>query len=705
MQPSDVSTPRSFPRWVHGAALACALFAGGCGGGGSGSGTGAAPPPSTHVLGGSIAGLAGAGLVIANGDDTLALAAGSTAFSMPAPVATGAAYALAVRTQPANQQCSFANASGTMPDADMRNAVLTCATTAYRVGGSIQGLSASGLVLSSGAGSFAVAQGSTSFTSPAPVAVGGSWSIGVQAQPAGQVCTVVNGSGQMGGGDVGSVEVRCAAAVTAWRLGGSVSGLAGGLVLANGSDTVTLASDGTFGFPTLVSSGAGYQVVVRTPPVGQSCTIAQGNGTMGSADVGDVAVTCVRDTYTLGGTITGLARSGLRLANGGDTLDVAANASVFTMGQPVAYGANYAIAMARQPFGFSCLLGNASGTMGLASVGNVTVGCTAIAYQVTTFAGRNFPAPIDGQGTNAAFSRPSGIAADGAGNLFVADTGNNGIRKITPGGAVTTFAGGGGSSGFQDGAGMAALFDTPSGVAVDGSGNVFVADTNNHVIRKIDTNGNVTTLAGSAGTPGYLEGTGTAAQFSSPEGVAVGADGTVYVADTGNHVIRAIATNGVVRTVAGDGTAGMVNALGTAAQFDGPRSVTLDARGNLFVADTNNRLIRRIAPDGTVSHWAGTGAPGFANGDPVNTAQFNNPSGVAVDANGTVFVADTFNSRIRLIAPDRTVETLAGDGTFNWSDGSAANARFFAPQGVAVTAGGTVFVADTQNHRIRKIAP
>ena len=227
---------------------------------------------------------------------------------------------------------------------------------------------------------------------------------------------------------------------------------------------------------------------------------------------------------------------------------------------------------------------------------------------------------------------------DGDGNVLVADSDHHRIRKISPNGVVTTLAGSG-EEDFADGIGTAASFSSPCGVAVDGDGNVLVADYGNHRIRKISPNGVVTTLAGS-GEGDFADGIGAAASFSSPFGVAVDGDGNVLVADSMNHRIRKISPNGVVTTLAGSGEGDFADGIGTAASFNSPCGVAVDGDGNVLVADSMNHRIRKISPNGVVTTLAGSGEGDFADG--IGTAaSFSSPHGVAVDGDGNVLVADS----------------------------------------------------------------
>jgi hypothetical protein len=292
----------------------------------------------------------------------------------------------------------------------------------------------------------------------------------------------------------------------------------------------------------------------------------------------------------------------------------------------------------------------------------------------------------------------------------VADHYNHTIRKVTPGGVVTTLAGLAGSSGSTDGTGGAARFCYPWGVAVDSAGIVYVADWGNHTIRKVTADGVVTTLAGLAGSPGSADGTGSAARFYHPEGVAVDSAGIVYVADYDNETIRKVTPDGVVRTLAGQaGSWGSADGTGSAAQFNQPRGVAVDSTGNVYVADYDNDTVRKVTPDGVVTTLAGqAGSSGSADGTG-NAAQFHEPTGVAVDSAANVYVADWANNTIRKVTPAGVVTTLAGlaafdqhgNSIFGSADGTASAARFDEPYGVAVDSAGNVYVVDGENNTIR----
>ncbi|MGW8123546.1 Ig-like domain-containing protein [Roseivirga echinicomitans] len=261
--------------------------------------------------------------------------------------------------------------------------------------------------------------------------------------------------------------------------------------------------------------------------------------------------------------------------------------------------------------------------------------------EVSTFAGAGNYASVDGTGTSASFNMPDDIVLDASGNMYVSDFGSNKIRKITTNGVVTTFAGSG-VTGSANGNGVNASFNRPRGLTIDAAGNIYVADRDNNVIRKITPSGDVTTYAGS-GAWGSTNGASSNARFNSPNGVAVDASGNLFVTDGNNNLIRKIDTNGNVSTFA---------------SVANPFGIAIDAAGNLYVTERDNDFVRKIAPNGVVTTLAGTGTSGSTDG-PGLSASFNYPSGITVDAAGNVYVADKSNHKIRKIAPDGEVTTVA----------------------------------------------
>ena len=342
-------------------------------------------------------------------------------------------------------------------------------------------------------------------------------------------------------------------------------------------------------------------------------------------------------------------------------------------------------------------------------------------YVFSTLAGRSGYGTTDGSGSGAQFRAPSGVAADAAGNVYVADSANHTIRRMTPSGVVTTFAGVPAQTGSRDGAKSVARFNNPTGVAVDGAGSVYVADTWNHTIRKITPEGVVTTLAGSASTSefgfpagGYLDGIGTAARFNNPSGLALDTSGNIYVADSFNHVIRKVTSSNVVTTFSGcGGSPGSADGAAATARFNVPSGIAVDLAGNLYVADSGNFTIRKVTSLGRVTTLAGhAGSAGTADATG-NRAQFGSPfeptlspTGLAIDIEGNIYVADTASHTLRKVTSSGVVTTLAGAATKNdIADGLGSVARFSYPCGIAVDGATNVLVADTHNHTIRKVTP
>lgn len=349
---------------------------------------------------------------------------------------------------------------------------------------------------------------------------------------------------------------------------------------------------------------------------------------------------------------------------------------------------------------------DAAGTVYVADASNDTIRKITADRTVITLAGSpGLTGSADGTGAAARFGVPTGIAVDAAGTIYVADHDNQTIRKVTPTGVVTTFAGTAGAVGGGDGTGAAARFRSPAALAFDGAGTLYVADQDNSAIRQISAAGVVTTLAGSAQQAGSNDGTGDAARFAFPSGVAVDAAGVVYVADQDNNTVRRITATGIVTTAAGAPLQfGAVDATGAAARFNFPAGVGADGAHDLYVADSNNHVIRKITAGGTAMTLAGKpGVSGSADGTG-SAARFEFPAGLAVDAAGTIYVTDQAGHNLRKITPAGVVTTLAGmSETPGSADGTGAAARFTAPADVAVDAAGNVYVADQGNHTIRKV--
>lgn len=341
---------------------------------------------------------------------------------------------------------------------------------------------------------------------------------------------------------------------------------------------------------------------------------------------------------------------------------------------------------------------------GLSNTATITIDVTDVdesassaSYTVSTFAGST-QGFLDGQATAALFDNPTGVEVDASGNVYVADSGNRRIRKIDTNGNVTTIAGSGGSV-ITDGQGSNASFSFPRALGINSSGIIFVSDEN--AIRAIDGTNNVTTLAGN-GSTGFIDGQNLAARFRINKGIDVDGNGNIIIADESNQRIRKIDLAGNVTTIAGS-SQGEADGNGTAATFRNPADIAVDTNGNIYVVDNSNNRIRKIDPNNNVTTFAG-GTQGFADGQGT-AARFNRPNGITIDSNGNLYITDTNNIAIRRIDPSGNVVTIAGGNLIGVGsiDGAGNVANFDLTQGIAVDANGVIYVADPRNHRIRKI--
>jgi len=352
---------------------------------------------------------------------------------------------------------------------------------------------------------------------------------------------------------------------------------------------------------------------------------------------------------------------------------------------------------------------DAGGNLHIADSGEARIRLVSAAGTITTLVGG--ATGDGGLGVFGYLSQPAGIARDNSGNTYVTDTNNNRVRKVAANGIVTTVAGTGepGLSG-DGGPATSAQLNSPAGLALDKSGNLYIADSNNRVIRKVSSAGTITTVAGTGGCCGYTGdgGPATSAQIGTPYGLAVDSSGNLYISDITNDVIRKVATSGTITTVAGNGTYGYSGDGGaaTSAEFRYPYGLAVDASGNLYIADRYNYRVREVS-GGIVTTIAGNGSCCFSgDGGPATSASLDAPSGVAVDTAGDLYIADTYNNRIREVTGG-TIETVAGDGTSGYSGdgGSATDATLQAPGSIAVDAAGIVAIADWNNNAARLLTP
>src|SRR6266581_4313909 len=372
--------------WISFLMASALLALSACSGRGDGGGGTGPGPASSFAIGGTTSGLSGTVVLQNNGGDNLAVSANGT-FTFSTAIVSGAAYSVAVLTQPTNpsQSCTVTNGSGTVGSTNVTNVAVSCATNTFTIGGTVSGLSGTGLVLrNNGGNDFTVSANGTLPFSPA-IASGAAYSVAVLTQPTNpsQSCTVTNGSGTVGSANVTNVAVSCV--TNNFTIGGTVTGHNGtGFTLRlNGTTNLIVPANAPFTFGA-IADGSAYSVAVFVQPLNQTCTVANGSGTLAGANVTNVAVSCTTDTHTIGGTVSGLSGTGLVLRNnGGDSLPVSANGT-FTFSTAIASGAAYSVAVLTQPANpsQSCTVTNGSGTVGSANVTNVSVSCATNTFTI-----------------------------------------------------------------------------------------------------------------------------------------------------------------------------------------------------------------------------------------------------------------------------------------------------------------------------------
>ncbi|MCB1192610.1 MAG: DUF1554 domain-containing protein [Leptospiraceae bacterium] len=719
---------------------------------------------NTYTIGGTVAGLAGSNMMLTNGTNTIGPISANGAYSFPA-VASGTAYTVVVTTQPYGapnniwQTCSVTNASGTVTTANINNVDINCTTNQYVVSGTISGYTAaSGMIISDGTNSLGpLAIGTNTFSFPTRDS-GSVYAVAVTTLPSApaQSCIVgggddSHGAGTLAGVNVTGISIICvddpaplpfsamipfapsffAMSSTQYTIGGSISGLTtpfgdGTFVIQNNSgDTLTITSDGSFTFPTAFPAGTLYNVTVVSNPQNpwQTCTVTNGTGTISTANITTVSISCVPEQYAVSsgpGGVTGL-NGNLTLSDGTNSTTLGAGDTEYTF-SPLDSGSTYGVYVASQPDGQVCAVENSlpSGEIQSADVTGMKVNCVdgysvggrvqkipsaplnIPLYQgdVAIMAGGGTSGSTDGNGVSAQFSTPSGVTTDGT-NLYIADSGSNKIRKVSLASpyTVSTIAGSGVAT-TVNGIGTSASFNNPAGIATDGT-NIYISEADGHTIRRIQiTTGEVTTLAGS-GSSGFADGLNVAAQFNSPAGLTIDVNNdSLYVADKGNNRIRKIRlSTGEVTTLAGDGTSAI---------FNKPNDVVLVGT-TLYVANTNGNNIKKVdVATGDVTTIAGNIAQISGDRDGLGTdARFNQPTYLTSDGYN-LFVSDSARNLIRRVKlTTGRVITIAGGGEQSGcgtecNDGKGVVARLNNPGGIS-TDGRNIYLADSSNHRIRMI--
>jgi len=566
----------------------------------------------------------------------------------------------------------------------------------YSIGGTVFGLSGS-VVLQDNNGDNLTITSNGSFTFATKVTNGNQYNVSVLSQPTGQTCSVSAGAGTVSGSNISNVTVVCS--TNSYTVGGSVSGLSGTVVLQNNSgDNLTVSANGSFTFATQIASGSPYSVTVLTQPTGQTCSASTSAGTVSGSNISNVTVVC-SNNYTVGGTVSGLT-STLVLQNKSNwtNLAVSINGNFAFVTLSVS-GSPYSVNVLDQPVGQTCSVSNGTGIVGSANVTSVTITCTTnnTPGYIYTVAGGNSDLNSLVDGDNGPATSAKLRNPHG---VAVDAAGNLYIAQLENGRIRKVDINGTITT--------LVVANQPTGIRLDSTtGNLYFSDSGNYVIRKVTTDGGSTTVAGS-GICGYSgdSGPATSAKLCAAQGVAVDATGNLYIADSGNYRIRKVAANGIITTVAGNGVAGYSgdNGLATSAQINFPYDIEVDGAGNLYIADHNNNRIRKVAANGIITTVAGNGVAGYTGDNGLATsAQIDTPSSVAVDGAGNLYVAEGLN--IRKVAANGIITTVAGNGIAGYfgDNGPATSASLNVPYGVAFDAAGNIYISDTGNNRVRKV--
>jgi sugar lactone lactonase YvrE len=623
----------------------------------------------------------------------------------------------------------------------------------YQVSITVTGLTSPGLVLQEGNNGLTTPPLAPTNNISVGFANGASYAFTVLTQPAGEVCTVVNGSGTIAGANVTNVAVNCAVTPppppVTYDLAGSVNGLVGtGLVLQlNGAQSLPITSNTGFAWTGALVNGQSYTVTILSQPAGSTCTVINGSGTIAGASLTNVAVNCAVTpppppvTYDLSGSVNGLVGTGLVLQlNGGLSMPITTNTGFAWTGALI-NGQTYIVTILSQPAGSTCTITNGSGTIAGASPVNVAVNCavppppvaftvggninglvgTGLALQVngsvnlpmTRNTGFTLPGTLANGQTYAVTiaSQPSASVctlSNGSGTIAKANVSNVAVNCVATGPSATLalFAGDINLQGTTDGIGTNARFDVTTGIATDNTGNIYVADYDNLAIRKIAPNGLVSTLPGLFGTY-FLVGMGYGP--SGPETLATDSAGNLYFTISAHYDVGAISPAGksTLKATLPDGPTCTGHDFNINCSYPSPPlGLAVDSANNLYVADTASNTIAKVSSAGVLTVLAGTsGKSGSADGTGTS-ASFYYPSGIALDSLGNLIVVDSGNNTVRKVSPTGVTSTLAGTaGKIGSADGTGGAASFNGLLGITIDTNDNVYVNDFGNCTIRKITP
>ncbi len=589
----------------------------------------------------------------------------------------------------------------------------------YQIGGSVQGLEANTSLKLSNAQEIihvmADAAGKATFVFQNRVAPLGSYDITIVpgSTPAGMTCSLgTDASGTGINKDVTTATIACSKFT--YSVGGQVSGLDAGLELVlkePNNAPLTISVNGSFTFPSKLALNSHVRVSVDAQPTGNICSVNVPTTSVTNT-VSDIVVICAKRSFKVSGAVSGLTlgQSVTLKNNGSDAQTVtysASGSSGFTFSSPIAFGSAYTVSVGTQPASQKCTISNASGTMGASDIASVSVQCADPTYTVSTFATQyalgNYGPP----------AIPIALGVDPSNNIYAIDKDSNKIRKITPSGTVSHFAGTG-AWGSDNGPALSASFKEPSGIVFDNGGNAYIVETYGHQIRKINTSGVVSTLTGS-GTCFARDGDLASASFCGNSAIAIDVSGNLYTGDSFFELssIRKInLSTRTVSTLAGNsdpvrsGGKGYVDGVGANARFYNIWGMAVDSSGNVYVADTANHAIRKVTPSGEVTTLAGRG-PDPYGGDADGTgamAAFAYPLAIAIDASGNLYVVDG-NRKVKRITPFGVVTTIAGTGAFGATDGAGRDASFQGLSSITIDSRGNIYVSDASAVNIRKLTP